>query len=377
MEVRQGRVEDLERRAAGNIQGRMRINTQFWRGRHVLVTGHTGFAGSWLAATLHRLGARVTGIALAPEAPALFPLLAPRLNGITSHIADLRDPAAAPLVEKAAPEVVFHLAAESLVRRAYREPAATFATNVLGTVHVLEALRNAPSIRAAVLFTTDKVYASQEWVWPYRETDRLGGNEPYGASKAAAELAAAAYYHSYFAANGPGIATMRAGNLIGGGDFSADRLVPDFMRAAMRDTPLVVRRPQARRPWQFVMEPILAMLALAERLHAEPQAYSEAWNVGPALRDTVTVEELVRQLKQAWGDARMKVQLEKEPAGPPEAGTLAIDSAKLALRLGWNPVWTLSEAVAKTARWYKAHAEGDDMAEVTLHHIQEFLDAAA
>ncbi len=341
----------------------------------MLITGHTGFAGSWLAATLENLGAVATGISLPPLKPALFPLLAPRLSRLTSHIADIRDLAAiAPLVKQAEPEIVFHLAAESLVRRAHANPVATFATNMLGTVHLLEALREAPSTRAVAVFTTDKVYANHESAAAYRESDALGGSEPYGASKAGAELAASAYYHAYLRKNNVGVATVRAGNIIGGGDFSTDRLVPDFARAVLQGTSLALRHPKATRPWQFVMEAVNATLLLAERLHGEPRGYSEAWNVGPPLENTVTVAALVEQLQAAW--STVDVRWQKEASAPHEANMLSIDSSKLSVRLGWQPTWTMTRAIGATAAWYKAYAAKADVAALTFQQIEEFLDVA-
>ena len=262
-------------------------------------------------------------------------------------------PRCKPLFRARRPEVVFHLAAQPLVRASYVEPVETFATNVLGTVHLLEAVRQVESVRAVVVVTSDKCYENQEWHWGYRETEPLGGHDPYSASKACAELATAAWRRSFLSASGRqvGVATARAGNVLGGGDWAADRIVPDAVRAILAGKPLVVRRPQAVRPWQHVLEPLCGYLTLAERLHAEPQRWSSAWNFGPADADTVPVKELLDRFFAQWGEGSWHA--ESEAAGPHEAGLLRLDCSKARTLLGWRMALGLDQTVALTAEWYR------------------------
>ncbi len=347
------------------------MTKSFWHQRPVLITGHTGFVGAWLAAALQVLGARVHGLARAAESPSLYGLLEPQLS-LDSTIADMRDYASVrEAVQRAQPEVVFHLAAESLVRRAHAAPVETFATNVMGTVHLLEALRECAAVQSVVIATTDKVYVNKERSQPYREDDELGGLEPYGGSKAAAEIAVQAYRASYFAPKSIGLATARAGNIIGGGDFSPDRLLPDYIRACISGAPLCLRHPQATRPWQFVLEPVRAYLMLAEHLAQQPKAYAEAWNIGPGVEDTLPVGELIAAFHSFMGES---VRVETPPhAGPYEAGLLAIDAAKAQQQLGWKPVWTLAKGLERTADWYKTYLAGKDAAALAFRHTEEYL----
>ena len=346
MGIRKGPLEDLAVK---------RWAKTFYSGKRVLVTGHTGFKGGWLAHWLKTLGADVAGYSLPPEAsPNLFEAGAVA-RGVTSVLGDVRDLAAlSQLVADHRPEVVFHLAAQALVRRSYREPVETFATNVMGTVNLLEACRRAGSPRAVVVVTSDKCYENREWVWGYREQDALGGFDPYSSSKACAELATAAYRRSFFEAEtGVGIATARAGNVIGGGDWAEDRLVPDLVRARVSGTPVVIRNPTSTRPWQHVLEPLAGYLLLAQKLWEDPAPHSGPWNFGPDAGESVPVIEVARVFARELG-----VALETpEQEAVHEARSLKLDSSRAKLLLGWKPRLTLDESLTLTARWYRAYLD--------------------
>ncbi|OZI53907.1 CDP-glucose 4,6-dehydratase [Bordetella genomosp. 5] len=328
----------------------------FWRGKRVLVTGHTGFKGAWLAFWLARLGARVSGIALAPNTrPSLYEALA--LEGeIDAHLCDIRDREAfTRLVRAARPEIVLHLAAQPLVRASYREPVETFAANVMGTVHLLDAIRGLDSVRSVVSITTDKVYRNQEWHYPYRETDALGGHDPYSASKAACEIAIACYRDAFLASQGVALASARAGNVIGGGDWSEDRLIPDAVRAWERGATLEIRRPDAVRPWQHVLEPLAGYLRLAHALWDTP-ALAGAYNFGPDAAGAVPVRDVIEIARAAYG--RGEVHYGTEITGPHEAGLLMLDTSATRAALGCAPRWTLADAVGRTMGWYRGQATG-------------------
>lgn len=335
----------------------MRPDPAFWRGKRVLLTGHTGFKGSWLGLWLACLGARVTGIALDPDTtPALF-----HEAGIAgalhqSHVCDIRDASSlGALVRAAEPEIVLHLAAQPLVRASYQAPVQTFATNVMGTVHLLDALRGLGSVRAAVLATTDKVYHNQERQRAYREDDPLGGHDPYSASKAASEIAIASYRDAFLSAQCVAVASARAGNVIGGGDWAPDRLIPDAVRAWEKGLPLEIRRPDAVRPWQHVLEPLACYLRLAQALWEAPEL-AGPWNFGPDMIDAVPVRQVVEMAREQYPHAA--VHYGPGTAGPHEAGLLMLDNGKSRDRLGFTPTWPLNEAVRRTLHWYREFAQG-------------------
>jgi CDP-glucose 4,6-dehydratase len=344
----------------------------FWAGKRVLLTGHTGFKGSWLALWLSSLGARVSGYALEPDTtPSLFKQLN-LLDEIDHCIADIRDLALLRRrVTHVRPDVVFHMAAQPLVRRSYAEPVLTWQTNVMGTAHLLDALRDADHPCAVVIVTTDKVYENREWLHAYRETDRLGGHDPYSSSKAACELAVDSWRNSFFRSGSPvRIATARAGNVIGGGDWAEDRIVPDLARAITAGRPLVVRNADSVRPWQHVLDPLSGYMRLAERLFtsADPQ-YQSAFNFGPDTSGARTVRDLVDLAFTAWPGA-----LEAPPAGPArhEAQLLTLSNTKAGTVLGWTPTWGFDEAVGATVGWYRAHHQGTAARELAVSDIRRF-----
>jgi len=328
--------------------------TSTYRGRTVLVTGHTGFKGSWLAHWLDRLGAKVVGYSLPPPTdPAHWPLLR---MGCPTIVGDVRDPVAlAQTFREHGPAVVFHLAAQPLVRRSYREPAETYSTNVTGTLNVLEAARAAGCVEAFVGVTSDKVYENRESHAGYVETDRLGGHDPYSSSKACCELLAASYRNSFLRDGTMLLATVRAGNVIGGGDWAEDRLLPDAVRAATRGEPMVVRSPRSVRPWQHVLEPLAGYLRVGQRLLAGDAGAATAWNFGPADEGNVEVGPVVNRFREGW--PTVELDLAPQPAGPHETTVLKLDASKAMRELGWQPVWRWGEAVDRTAAWYRAHAE--------------------
>lgn len=348
----------------------MKPHQSFWAGKRVLLTGHTGFKGSWLSLWLHNLGAQVSGISLPPATrPNLFSLA--RMDDlIESRYVDIRDAEQlSRRVKETSPEIVFHLAAQPLVRASYRQPLETFATNIMGTAHLLDSLRKLNSVRATVIVTTDKVYRNQEWPYPYREDDALGGHDPYSSSKAASEIVVAGYRDAFLAQQGVAVATARAGNVIGGGDWSEDRLIPDAVRAWESGKSLEIRRPGAIRPWQHVLEPLAGYLLLAEKIWDRPDL-AGAFNFGPETGSATTVREVVEYARKSlghgqviWGDGS---------TGPHEAGWLALEIAKTTKTLGIVPKWSLPEAIGRTMNWYKQLAQGADARALCLAEIAEF-----
>lgn len=346
------------------------MSTAFWHGKRVIVTGHTGFKGGWLVLWLRQLGASVCGIALPPSTtPNLFEL-ARVTEGIDSHFCDIRDAERlAALVYAFRPEIVLHLAAQPLVRASYRDPLATFSSNIMGTAHVLDALRGLDSVRVAVMVTTDKVYRNLEQPYPYREDDALGGHDPYSASKAASEIVIASYRDAFLKEQGVDVASARAGNVIGGGDWSEDRLIPDAVRAWQADEVLDIRRPQAVRPWQHVLEPLRGYLTLAEKLWHHPEL-AGAYNFGPHTHEAATVREVVELARQAYGKG--DVRYGDGSSGPHEAGWLALETAKARVALGVQPRWNLAETVTRTLAWYQAQHGGADARELCLAEIADY-----
>lgn len=350
----------------------MAVDPDFWRGKRVFLTGHTGFKGSWLALWLQAMGAELQGYALAPPtSPSLFETARVR-RGMASCIADVRDfEALSACMADFRPEVVIHMAAQPLVRASYREPVATYATNVMGTVHVLEAARQTAGVRCIVNVTTDKCYENKEWVWSYREDERLGGHDPYSNSKACSELVTAAYRQSFFGAGqGIALASARAGNVIGGGDWAAERLVPDILDACARGEPVVIRNPGATRPWQHVLEPLSGYLTLAQRLWQDGAQAAEGWNFGPHEADARPVQWITETLTSLWGgQAGWRLD---DAAQPHEANFLKLDIAKARQRLGWQPRWNLEQALGMVVEWHKAWLRDEDMRDVCLRQIGQY-----
>lgn len=345
-----------------------------FKGRHVLVTGHTGFKGGWICHWLMQLGARVTGIALAPEpGPNLFDVTG--LEGdMDSRLIDIRDRDA--LLAQAGnidADLVIHMAAQPFVRRSYLEPSATFATNVSGTAHVLDLVREMPSLKAVIVVTSDKCYENNEWSWGYRENDPMGGSDPYSASKGATELVAQAYQRSFFnAEDGPQLATVRAGNVFGGGDWGEDRLIPDIVRATVAGQPVQIRNPSSIRPWQHVLEPLSGYLALAGRLLSGGAPFAGPWNFGPDVSGTVNVRELAALMQDSWGEGGPQFEFGEADPKIHEAGILRLDSTKAQTGLGWRPQLDLDHAVRMTVDWYRAHRANENMKEFTLTQIAQY-----
>ena len=346
-------------------------NADFWRGKRVLMTGHTGFKGSWLSLWLQSMGATLRGIALEPPTePALF-AVARVAEGMEHRITDIRDFAAVKAqMDEFQPEIVIHMAAQPLVRLSYTEPVETYATNIMGTVHVLEAARHAGSVKAIVNITTDKCYENREWVWGYREDEPMGGHDPYPSSKGCAELVSSAYRKSFLQEAGIAMATARAGNVIGGGDWALDRLVPDILRALEKHEPVLIRNPHAIRPWQHVLEPLSGYLQLAERLYLHGQLDAEGWNFGPRDEDARLVQWIVEHLCEHWGSG---ASWTLQPGDHPhEASFLKLDISKARQRLHWTPRWSLEVALKQITEWHQAWLKGQDMRSICLNQIKQY-----
>jgi len=353
------------------------MDRQFWAGKQVFITGHTGFKGSWLCLWLHLLGAKITGYALQPPTnPSLF-LEAHIDKLVHSVIGDIRDlDTLTASMQKARPEIVIHMAAQPLVRESYKKPVDTFQVNIMGTVHLLEAVRSCSSVKAVVNVTTDKCYENREWLWGYRENDRLGGYDPYSNSKACSELVTAAYRNSYFPSkqyteHGVAVATARAGNVIGGGDWAADRLIPDVVRALIANEPVKIRNPQAIRPWQYVLEPLNGYLLLAQRLCEDGIDFGESWNFGPDDAEAKPVEWIVQRLCNKWGSgATYTVDSSNHPH---EAHYLKLDCSKAKGQLGWQSKWDLQYSLEKIVDWVQAWKAGRDLQTVCLQQITDYM----
>jgi CDP-glucose 4,6-dehydratase len=354
----------------------MVASVQFWRDKRVLLTGHTGFKGSWLALWLEQMGAVVTGFALAPPtSPSLFELAGVGA-GMDDRRGDLRDlDALAEVLAESPAEIVLHLAAQPLVREGYRDPLGTYSSNVMGTLNLLEAIRQVGGVRACVLVTTDKVYANREWLWPYRESEALGGHDPYSSSKACCELLAQSYIASFFPADrhhehGLAIATARAGNVLGGGDFAPERLIPDVLKAWSAGEPVILRSPHAVRPWQHALEPLAGYLQLAQHLYEHGTAYAGAWNFGPSEADMCSVGDVVALVQQQWPGQAPTLRV--EPSELHEAGLLRLDSSQAKARLGWQSRWPLDVCIKQTVAWHLAWRRGADMRAFTVEQLNHY-----
>ena len=355
------------------------MNPEFWQGKRVFVTGHSGFKGSWLSLWLQEMGAFVKGFSLAPPtSPSLY-VEANVSAGMSSIEGDIRDFLhLRQAIYEFKPEIVFHMAAQPLVRLSYDDPIDTYSTNVMGTVHLLEAVKQIGGVKAVVNITSDKCYENREWVWGYREDEAMGGYDPYSNSKGCAELVASSYRQSFFNKDkydqhGCALASVRAGNVIGGGDWAADRLIPDMLQAFSNKKIVEIRSPHAIRPWQHVLEPLSGYLTVAEKLYHQGCAYAEGWNFGPRDEDAKPVEWIVEHLSALWGqDAQWQLS---DGDHPHEAHYLKLDCSKAGMRLNWHPVWNLEQTLDKIVNWQKAWLSNQDMKQYTLNEIKEYMNA--
>jgi CDP-glucose 4,6-dehydratase len=354
----------------------LEMNREFWKDKKVLVTGHTGFKGSWLSLWLQELGADVVGYALSsPTQPSLFEVarVADGMNSIMGDVRDLENLQA--VIAEHHPEIVIHMAAQALVRYSYKDPVETYSTNIMGTANTLEAVRHSESVRVVVSITSDKCYDNKEWLWGYREQDPLGGRDPYSSSKGCAELVISAYRNSYFSTDEHqnqcvAVASTRAGNVIGGGDWAKDRLIPDIMIALMEKRPVIIRNPNSIRPWQHVLEPLNGYLCLAEQLWTYGSKFAQAWNFGPASEDDKAVSWIVEYLTRSWGHgARWELDHARHPH---EDNYLKLDCSKARSQLGWAPKLSLSTALEWIVEWYRAYQKGEDMRPLTEEQIRRF-----
>ena len=352
------------------------MNPAFWQNKRVFVTGHTGFKGGWLSLWLNKLGAQVHGYALPPGTkPSLFELAGIDSMAV-STLNDIRDRVAlSAAIADARAEIVFHMAAQPLVRESYTDPLTTLETNIMGTANLLEGVRHCPTVKAVVVVTSDKCYLNREWQWGYRENEALGGHDPYSASKACTELVAQSWQQSFFhdESSACAVATARAGNVIGGGDWSKDRLIPDVLASINNNEPVVLRNPDAIRPWQHVLEPLAGYLLLAEKLATHGQAWAEAWNFGPHDSDTQTVKWIVERLLEHGGQQSGWVRESEQQ--PHEAQLLKLDSSKARQVLGWQNAWTLDTCIKEIALWNRHWQEGKDMQQVCNATIERYADS--
>jgi CDP-glucose 4,6-dehydratase len=352
----------------------MTVQAEFWRGKRVFLTGHTGFKGSWLSLWLQSLGAELGGLALAaPTEPSLFHV-ARVGDGMQSTLGDIRDlDTVVRAMQAFQPEIVIHMAAQPLVRLSYSEPVETYATNVMGTVHVLEAVRRCGTVRCVVAVTTDKCYENREWEWGYRESEPMGGHDPYSNSKGCAELVTSAYRRSFLQKAGIALASARAGNVIGGGDWASDRLVPDILRAFERGEPVVIRNPNSTRPWQHVLEPLSGYLTLAQQLWSGESEFADGWNFGPRDEDAQPVMWIVERMAAVWGEgAGWRLDLGEHPH---EAHYLKLDISKARHRLGWQPRWNLDTALSKITQWHRAWRAQQDMRQACQEQITQYTNS--
>ena len=359
----------------GNIGS---VDHNFWSGKRVLITGPTGFKGGWLALWLNSMGAKVTGFSLEPDTkPSLFRIANIENILIKSYQEDIRDIDSIRFaLNNETPEIVFHLAAQSLVRESYSNPVDTYSTNVMGTVNILDSLRTAKSVKASVIVSSDKCYENKEWLWGYRENDPIGGYDPYSSSKGCVELISAAFRQSFFnddkyPEHGHSMATARAGNVIGGGDWAKDRLIPDAIKAFESKTDLILRNPNSIRPWQHVLEPLSGYLILAQQLYKSGSSFSGAWNFGPPVEDSRPVNEVINILEKYW-KGNVNWREEKQSSNFHEANLLMLDCSKAYQKLSWKPRWGIETAIKKTAEWYTTYKKGDDMQKFTLKQIAEY-----
>lgn len=348
-----------------------KVNPLFWRDKRVFLTGHTGFKGGWLSLWLQSMGANLCGFALQPPTtPALF-TQANVGAGMCSIINDVRDYASLlAAINSHKPEIVIHMAAQPLVRQSYIDPIETYSTNVMGTVHLFEVIRNVGSVRAVVNVTTDKCYENREWDWGYRENEPMGGHDPYSNSKGCSELVTSAYRQSFFANGQIAVASARAGNVIGGGDWATDRLVPDILRSFSAGVPVSIRSPESTRPWQHVLEPLSGYLVLAESLYSHGQKFAQGWNFGPRDDDVMPVSWIVKKMAEEWGhEAGWKIDGNPQPH---EAKYLKLDISRAKAALGWSPKWNLSQALSKIIYWQQGWIKGENMQKLTLQQISEY-----
>jgi CDP-glucose 4,6-dehydratase len=352
-----------------------KVNPQFWKGKRVFITGHTGFKGSWLSLWLQLMGAEVKGFSLTPPTqPALFEV-AKVGDNMQTEIGDIRNlQQLSQSIRAFNPDVLLHLAAQPLVRLSYKEPVDTYSTNVMGTVNVLEAARHTPNLKSVVIITTDKCYENHEWEWGYRENEPMGGHDPYSNSKGCAELVVSAYRRSFFYTNDTtAVASARAGNVIGGGDWADDRLIPDILRAFEKQQPVIIRNPLSTRPWQHVLEPLSGYLVLAERLYNEGNAFAEGWNFGPKDDDCQSVQWILEKMVKFWGEgARYEWDKSEQPH---EANFLKLDCSKAATRLKWHPQWQLADTLEKIVHWHRSWLQGADMQTRCLYEIKGYMES--